>query len=187
MIQLPRRSVTRFFIPLIDVLTLLFCIFLLMPLIKATGQAEESAPSSPPSEPTLAPELAEPRPPLAGQRPPAPPGTQDVLPVQQELERLRREKIETLQQRLFIRVLEIDADTGLLYFHEAGQRVEIRNADDAAQLIVRQRREAGNRELYYLFLFPRRVTGFPEERQVKQYESWFKGVAHGTDNPLAAR
>ena len=32
MIQLPQRSVTRFFIPLIDVLTLLFCIFLVMPL-----------------------------------------------------------------------------------------------------------------------------------------------------------
>src|ERR1017187_4625818 len=30
MIQMPRRSVTRFFIPLIDVLILLFCIFLLM-------------------------------------------------------------------------------------------------------------------------------------------------------------
>ena len=30
MIRMPRRSVTRFFIPLIDVLILLFCIFLLM-------------------------------------------------------------------------------------------------------------------------------------------------------------
>ena len=30
MIQLPRRSVTRFFIPLVDVLTLLFCVFLIM-------------------------------------------------------------------------------------------------------------------------------------------------------------
>src|SRR5690349_9265321 len=34
MIQMPRRSVTRFFIPLIDVLTLLFCIFLLMPMVR---------------------------------------------------------------------------------------------------------------------------------------------------------
>ena len=31
MIGTPKRSVTRFFIPLIDVLILLFCIFLLMP------------------------------------------------------------------------------------------------------------------------------------------------------------
>src|SRR5438067_4217840 len=41
-IQMPRRSVTRFFIPLIDVLTLLFCIFLLMPLVKATEESPEA-------------------------------------------------------------------------------------------------------------------------------------------------
>ena len=41
MIEFPRRSVTRFFIPLIDVLTLLFCIFLLMPLVKAKAEADE--------------------------------------------------------------------------------------------------------------------------------------------------
>ena len=39
MIQLPQRSVTRFFIPLIDVLTLLFCIFLVMPLAQNSDQA----------------------------------------------------------------------------------------------------------------------------------------------------
>src|SRR4051812_43336313 len=33
MIAMPRRSVTRFFIPLIDVLLLLFCVFLLMPMV----------------------------------------------------------------------------------------------------------------------------------------------------------
>ena len=34
MIHPPRRAVTRFFIPLIDVLILLFCIFLLMPFVE---------------------------------------------------------------------------------------------------------------------------------------------------------
>ena len=34
MIHMPRRSVTRFFIPLIDVMILLFCIFLLLPVFK---------------------------------------------------------------------------------------------------------------------------------------------------------
>ena len=33
MIKRPHRSVTRFFIPMIDVLILLFCIFLLMPFV----------------------------------------------------------------------------------------------------------------------------------------------------------
>ena len=46
MIQMPRRSVTRFFIPLIDVLTLLFCIYLLMPIVKPAG-AEETGDAVP--------------------------------------------------------------------------------------------------------------------------------------------
>ena len=33
MIEMPSRSITRFFIPMIDVLTLLFCIYLLMPMV----------------------------------------------------------------------------------------------------------------------------------------------------------
>jgi hypothetical protein len=176
MIELPRRSVTRFFIPLIDVLTLLFCIFLLMPLIKTPSDGQEpfSAASSvsgpaagPPSsaEPAQAPGMA--------------------VQLRQELAQLLKEKIETLQQRLFIRVLEIDAATGKLYFQEGDQRVEIANQDEALQLIARHRREAGNRELYYLFLYPRRLTGFPEEGQLRRYESWFSGIAHGIDNPRA--
>ena len=47
MIELPRRSVTRFFIPLIDVLTLLFCIFLLMPVMKGKADGPGSAESGP--------------------------------------------------------------------------------------------------------------------------------------------
>ena len=43
MIELPRRSVTRFFIPMIDVLTLLFCIFLLMPMVKPPPSSPTSA------------------------------------------------------------------------------------------------------------------------------------------------
>ena len=56
MIEFPKRSVTRFFIPLIDVLTLLFCIFLLMPLVKAGGEADVS--ENPPSRHPLGPGTA---------------------------------------------------------------------------------------------------------------------------------
>src|SRR5438067_2336535 len=46
MIRLPRRSVTRFFIPLIDVLTLLFCVFLLLPLaVPEDENADERDPA----------------------------------------------------------------------------------------------------------------------------------------------
>jgi hypothetical protein len=183
MIRLPRRSVTRFFIPLIDVLTLLFCIFLLMPVVQVPDESSEPAaqPAGMRGDPQ------------SGRR--KPPGEPEVaVQERQELERRRKEQeqwrhdtIETLQQRLAIRVLEIDADTGKLYYYEPEGRVEIASQADAQALIQRQRRAVQGRELYYLFLFPRRLTGYPEERQVQQYERWFATVAHGFDNPRGGR
>ncbi len=177
MIVLPRRSVTRFFIPLIDVLTVLFCIFLLMPLIQAPEASAES--SSGLSTPDLV------RGDTAAANA-APAGESIILRQQRaELEAMERATFDTLQQRLFVRVLEIDAETGKLYTQEGGNRVEIANQAGALELIARHRQEAEGKELFYLFLFPRRLTGFPEERQIKRYETWFKGVAHGRDNPLS--
>jgi hypothetical protein len=176
MIQLPRRSVTRFFIPLIDVLTLLFCIFLLMPLIKATGETQnatgqESAFADSQSQKRLSVEQ------------PITPDQERLQQERKELERIRRERIEVLQQRLYIRVVEIDADTGKLFYQDANQRLEIHNQEEAVRLIRNHREEAGTRELYYLFLYPRRLTGFPQRGQVERYEGWFKEVAHSVDNP----
>ncbi len=179
MIRLPQRSVTRFFIPLIDVLTLLFCIFLLMPLVQAPGEGSEPAATAAdlrPQRMNLAQEPGE----VAQER-------QELERLRKEQEQLRHDKIETLQQRLAIRVLDIDADTGKLYYQEPEQRLEIASQADAQALIRRQQRAASGRELYFLFLFPRRVTGYPEERQVQQYERWFAGVAHGFDNPRGGR
>ena len=181
MIRLPRRSVTRFFIPLIDVLTLLFCIFLLMPMMKAPG--EEPQPRAVGPDPIGEPGGAEPRPEPATEPKPK----SDVEKEREELKRLQRERIEALQQRLALRVLEIDADNGKLYYHEPEQRVEVTSEADAHALIARHRREAVGRELYYLLLYPRRVTGYPEQRQLRQYERWFENVAHGIDNPRASR
>jgi biopolymer transport protein ExbD len=177
MITLPRRSVTRFFIPLIDVLTVLFCIFLLMPLIRAPETALDLRAVDDPAGIILDRQAREPQPIEAN--------ASDLLRHErEELERLQQEKIETLQQRLFVRVLEIDADNGKLFTHEADRRLEIASQAAAERLIARQKQEAGGKELYYLFLLPRRLTGYPLERQAKQYEHWFKGVAHGRDNPL---
>lgn len=183
MIQLPHRSVTRFFIPLIDVLLLLFCIYLLLPIVRppAEGAGSESgAGGSGPLSPRERQELERLR---QGQ---PPPGGNLAESERRALERLRKEKIEVLQQRLAIRVLEIDADTGKLYSYDP-ERVEVRNEAEAQALIERQKRAAGGRDLYYLILFPRRITGYPEERQVRQYERWFADVAHGIDNPRAPR
>jgi hypothetical protein len=181
MIQFPRRSVTRFFIPLIDVLTLLFCIFLLMPMVKETGETQES-PNTPAADLTLAQESRNAASIKEGRS-----ESGAVARERETLARLRSEKMEVLQQRLYIRLLEIDADTGRLFYREADGVREIASQADALELIQRHQREAGNRELYYLFLFPRKLTGYPEQRQLERYDSWFKTVAHGTDNPLSER
>jgi hypothetical protein len=176
MIQLPRRSVTRFFIPLIDVLTLLFCIFLLMPLVKATGDDTTSGVAASASDERLR-QLEEQVQRLRNQ------GQELPQALREELERLRKEKIATLQQRLRIQVLEIDPVNGNLFTYDHGDRVAINSPAAAQALIDRQQREADGREVYYLFLLPRQVTGYPEQRQMKDYEAWFANVAHGFDNP----
>lgn len=174
MIQLPRRSVTRFFIPLIDVLILLFCIFLLMPFVKRTGEADGAESGSVPS-------------PLGEFQPSGSTNNPDELArrveqQRQELERLRKEKMEVLQNRLMIQVLEIDADSGKLFYY-GPERAEITDEAQAHSLIERQRQQARGRDLYYLFLFPRKATGYPEQGQLRRYERWFADVAHGIDRP----
>jgi hypothetical protein len=176
MIRLPQRSVTRFFIPLIDVLTLLFCIFLVMPLV---GQSEgETDAARAEKERQLNDELDT----LRRERPDLSRRLQD------ELERLRHEKVQALKERLAVRVLEIDGATGKLYYRDP-DRIEIRNQADARELIERDRRlrDAGQRELYYLVLYPRdRRSNYPTEGQRQDYERWFDGVALAFDIPGAA-
>jgi hypothetical protein len=171
-IRQPRRSVTRFFIPLIDVLILLFCIFLLMPYVKPVeGETGDVAAKL--------------------ELPPEPkPG--DVEELNREIDALRRERDRLLKdrsrvlERLAIRVLEIDPATGRLYDYDP-DRVEIASAADAHALIGRQQRAVAGSEIYFLFLFPREVSGYPLERQVASYAEWFKDVPHGFDNPRGRR
>jgi hypothetical protein len=197
MIRMPHRSVTRFFIPLIDVMILLFCIFLLMPVFKEAqrGGAETPSPTEEAADlrsdkdrlererQRLGRQVTEMDQELRRLRAKQP----DLAKELAELEKLRKEKIKTLQNRLVIRVLDIDPDTGKLYFYDPTKidepRLEITGPATAKGLIEAHRREAGDRELYYLFVFPRRVTGFPQQRQIREYERWFADVAHGFDSP----
>lgn len=173
MIRPPRRSVTRFFIPMIDVLTLLFCIFLLMPFVKSAGEGEaaengEAAPKvqPPPGDPK---ELAK-----------------KIEQLQREIERVKKDRDETIE-KLSIHTLEIGNDDGKLRYLTGAGPMDIRNQADAERLIENHRKEArrAGRELYYLFLYPRTPSAFPTEEQVTNYQHWFKGVPHGFDNPRA--
>src|SRR5262245_24872039 len=173
MIRLPRRSVTRFFIPLIDVLLLLFCIFLLMPLVKGSNaaQGEDTEPVRQERLRKLEEELKR----LRRQLRDTP---QDM---RAELQKLRQEKIQTLQDKLAIRVLEIDAANGKLYYRDP-ERIEIGSQAKAAELIDQDRARRGQTELYYLILYPRDpASPYPLREQRERYERWFADVAHGWD------
>jgi hypothetical protein len=177
MIHIPRRSVTRFFIPLIDVLTLLFCIFLLMPYVKRSDDAGRAGSVSDRSAPNIdEAKTGDPNPAeLAGR----------VEKLRQEVEKLRTARGQVIQDRLLVHVLEIDPQDGKLYFRDP-QRVEIAGPAEASALIARHKEAAGSKELYYLILYPRRPSGFPTQRQYTSYDRWFLGVAHSFDVPGSA-
>jgi len=182
-IDYPGRSVTRFFIPLIDVLLLLFCIFLLLPIARSPADQPSGNDLISTAAGSLAAgerlELERLRRTVAGMQP------EEKLTAAErsEVEQLRSERIAALEERLSLHVLEIDPDTGKLYDRGPGH-MEIATQAAAIGLMDRDRKQAAGRDLYYLILFPNRLTGFPEERQIRAYDRWFQGVAHAFENPL---
>jgi hypothetical protein len=176
-IQLPSRSVTRFFVPMIDVLTLLFCIYLLMPMVPPSDAAESENNLQALRERirALEAELAR-----KGQI-----GEELAADLRKEIEALRLESIKTLQTRLAVRVLQIDGKTGELYFNNPA-RVDVRDQNDVQQLINRDRDQPGSekREMYYLILYPRdRDSSHPTREERQRFDNWFQNVAHGYDIP----
>lgn len=173
MIEMPRRSVTRFFIPLIDVMILLFCMFLLLPIFRESDPEilEKVDKNAKRELDRLAREVA------------------DLKAKLAELQKLQR---TPLQQRLVIRVLEIDPDNGRLFYYGPSRpprRQYLDTAADAHAVIARARKELEARakgqevrpELHFLFVLPRVDTAFPEDRQLKTYDGWFAGVSHSID------
>lgn len=171
MITLPRRSVTRFFIPLIDVLILLFCIFLLMPFVSGTP-----APDAPDAK----------------KEPPKEPLPDSVPALQRELTeaRARLKRMEQAQQaniadRLSVRVLQVGKDRNgvFLYYYEP-DRQEIRTEADALKLITHQKTAAskagGVKDVLFLVMYQRdaagRPTGVPNEPDEQVIRGWFRNV-----------
>jgi hypothetical protein len=174
----PRKSVTRFFIPLIDVLILLFCIFLLMPFV--------SSPDTP--DPGPDPKAKQP----AATLPDDVQVLQKMLREEQlKVARLEKEKLAKLTDRLAVRVLEIDPTNGSLFYYDPA-REEIRTDADAERLIRKQKDAAnmggGVKDVFFLILYPRRLPGkplspFPTGEQEEQIKRWFKDVPFGFDIP----
>ena len=171
MIRKPHRSVTRFFIPLIDVLILLFCIFLLMPFVSKPDEGANPSEAPP------------------AMRDPSLPD--DVEKLQQELsialrrvEELKKQRAN-VGERLSVRVIEIAKDTGKLFYFDAdgAGKLELKDQADAQRLINQTRSRAGAKDAFFLILYPRELSGFPLREQIETYRRWFKDVPHGFDNP----
>jgi hypothetical protein len=169
----PRKSVTRFFIPLIDVLILLFCIFLLMPFVSGPDTPE---PGPNPKEITPEEKLPD-----------------DVKLLQKMLKeerlkvaRMEKEKFAKLTDRLAVRVLEIDPNNGTLFYYDPA-REDIKTDADAERLIRKQKDLAnaggGVKDVFFLILYPRRASAYPTAAQVEQIRRWFKDVPSGFDIP----
>jgi hypothetical protein len=168
----PRRSVTRFFIPLIDVLILLFAIFLIMPFVSGPTSAETSADVK-----------AQPEKPL----PDDVKLLQEMLREEQlRVERLEKERRVNLKDRLVVRVLEIDRTNGVLFYYNP-DRQEIRSQADAERYIFQEKKRAAGegttKDVFFLVLSPRQRGAFPTDQQVEQIRQWFKDVPHGVDVP----
>ncbi len=191
MITLPRRAVTRFFIPLIDVLILLFCIFLLMPIAEegaAKAAGEEKL--SPGEAMRLRQELDRLRTQIALlERTRESPRTQELL---DEVQRLRQQAQRSVTDRLVIRTLQVDPQNGELVYYDP-ERLVVRDQKDALDLADRDRQTVAGtgRELYYLVLVPREwgkgLALRPTRDDFDRVERWLKDVPHGWDVPQRGR
>jgi hypothetical protein len=173
-IHLPERAVTRFFVPLIDVLILLFCIFLLLPFVSAP--ADSAGADAVTDLETLRAELKK---------------AKDDLSIERKrTDELMRERAESAQ-RTVVWVTDIDGDTGELTYAAPdgppGRRFSIASAADAQAFILNTKKRTDGRAVKYLFVCPRKPTRFPDKKTLDNITTWFSGESVTIDNPFAPR
>ena len=163
MIELPKRSVTRFFIPLIDVLILLFAIFIMLPVVDERKTDKSQAETLSPEDikrlkGTLDQYRATVRK-LQNQKMTPEEATQKIKELQTLLDKLP-ELVEPV-------ILEIDAETGELTAAIEGEdaRLKIQSKDDARNFIAQKERwlaelekrvpiKGVRRKLLFIFQYP---------------------------------
>lgn len=175
MIQLPERAVTRFFVPLIDVLILLFCIFLLLPFVSSS--VDTSVGSDSPADIEAIRKRLE--------------MAEGKLSVEQKrVEELLRERAESAQ-RTVVWVTDIDGDTGELSYAAPdgppGRRFTLATAEDARSFILNTKKRTDGRAVKYLFVCPRKPSRFPDKKTLDNITAWFSGESVTIDNPFAPR
>lgn len=163
MIERPKRAVTRFFVPLIDVLILLFCIFLLMPFV--------SSPAAPAAkdQPTKAKDADLPTDVATLQR--------ELVTARKEVERLKAGQGK-LAEQISLKVIQFDPDRKAegLYYVKDGERVYLTRDEVARNLITEHTRASGTRTPFFLFEFSRRAT--PSQETYRKIAEWFTGIEY---------
>ena len=174
MIRPPKRSVTRFFIPLIDVLILLFCIFLLLPFAK---RDDAKAGATKDSESNTEAELTH-----------LEKGLNRLESERKRLEDVRSATGRDLSGRIAPILLRIDSKMGQLFRGSGDGAVLIdpdRNPGQVRRMVEADRSKLGTdggirREPYYLFL-PESGSPFPTVAQRQCYIRWFAVVDAAAD------
>ena len=173
MIISPRKSVTRFFIPLIDVLILLFAIFLLMPFVSTPGKPDPA--DSKKAEDKTQPDIKK----LEA----------DLKEAKLLIQRLEKKLQAPLTDRLAVKVLEIDPTNGTLFYYNPN-RVDLKTEEAVLRLIRQAKEDASKggvvKDVFFLILYPRRPSGFPTGPQRQQIEQWFRDVPYGFDIPSSS-
>jgi hypothetical protein len=155
---LPSRNVARFMLPLADVMTVLFSLFLLLPHLEHA--AELSAGAAPRSGEYW--------------------DAEQQQIIREELDRLRQFARLEARQRVLLIVLNIDNDTGNLYFYEDGNYVRVDSAAAVDRMVERHLALAAAtaRELHYKLVEPRPVDPDQKRRpkfgDLRNYEEWFR-------------
>ncbi len=186
-LHMPHRSVTRFFVPLIDVLILLFCIFLLMEFNSETKYEQQSADVETQSAQTRITEealssrtreiqrLEEKLQNMREQNPEAANLIEEIERLRKELDKLKNQRP---QDRIAFRIIDIDPKDGSISHHDGKKAEPIADGNAAKALITRHKKQSVGRELYYHFLYPRPRKVYPLLGQEEDYAEWFKGVAN---------
>jgi hypothetical protein len=182
MMHMPHRNVTRFFIPLIDVLILLFCIFLLMEFntsAKVTEQdtaLEEKDESISVMENELNVRAAD-----LQQYARDLPKLKEYHQLELENKRLKNALMLGVQRAIVVKTIDYDGKDGSISFYDETRKDPVRkiqNKEDAEELIEEHRQQAGDREVFYQFVLPRPYRFiFPTEEQKQEYAGWFASAA----------
>jgi len=152
MIRTPKRAVTRFFIPLIDVLILLFCIFLLMPFVEKGATSGRLTPGEAEALRRRIAQLED----MVAKMNQAGGSPEEVRRLEEEL---AEERSKRASDRVNVKELYVDRDKLTLYRYEntaqgTRYRREITNGSEAVELATAHAKEDPSKELLYIVFYP---------------------------------